>query len=134
MALEDDAVETGEHRDDQAGKLGDEARQRLHGVLLRKGGSANPILKVERRFCSSYLVAALPRWGSQKNFVELRKGSGSSPLLGVAENGAIVELTDAQDDVEHGWGGERVAEGNDLADGVGARDQVVERVAPLHIG
>ena len=37
MALEDDAVKTGEHGDDQAGKLGDEARQRLHGVLLRKG-------------------------------------------------------------------------------------------------
>ena len=37
MSLEDDAVETGEHGDDQAGKLGDEARQRLHGVLLRKG-------------------------------------------------------------------------------------------------
>ena len=37
MALEDDSVKTGEHSDDQAGKLGDEARQRLHGVLLRKG-------------------------------------------------------------------------------------------------
>ena len=37
MALEDDAVEAGEHGDDEAGKLGDEARQRLHGVLLREG-------------------------------------------------------------------------------------------------
>jgi hypothetical protein len=37
MALEDDAVEAGERSDDQVGKLGDEARQRLHGVLLRKG-------------------------------------------------------------------------------------------------
>src|SRR5262249_26197966 len=37
MALEDDAVKTGEHSNDQAGKLGDEARQRLHGVLLWKG-------------------------------------------------------------------------------------------------
>jgi hypothetical protein len=35
--LEDDAVKTGENGDDQAGKLGDEARQRLHGVLLPKG-------------------------------------------------------------------------------------------------
>ena len=62
MALEDDAVEAGEHGDDQAGKLGDEARQRLHGVLLRNGARANPILKAERRICSSYLVAATPRW------------------------------------------------------------------------
>src|SRR5262249_38801640 len=37
MTLEDDTVETGEHGDNQAGKLGDEARQRLHGVLLREG-------------------------------------------------------------------------------------------------
>jgi hypothetical protein len=37
MALEDDAVETGEHGDDQTGKLGDEARKCFHGVLLRKG-------------------------------------------------------------------------------------------------
>jgi hypothetical protein len=37
MTLEDDAVEAGEPGDDQAGKLGDEARQRLHGVLLWKG-------------------------------------------------------------------------------------------------
>ena len=37
VALEDDAVEAREHGDDQAGKLGDEARQRLHGVLLQVG-------------------------------------------------------------------------------------------------
>ena len=35
IALEDDAVKARQHGDDQAGKLGDEARQRLHGVLLR---------------------------------------------------------------------------------------------------
>ena len=61
IALEDDAVEAGEHGDDQVGKLGDEARQRLHGVLLRVGASSNPILAGERRFCSSFLVAASPR-------------------------------------------------------------------------
>ena len=59
MALEDDAVKTGEHGDDQAGKLGDEARQRLHGVLLQKGSSTNPILRVERRLCSTYLVVGV---------------------------------------------------------------------------
>jgi hypothetical protein len=37
MALEDDAVKAGENGEDQAGKLGDETRQRLHGVLLQKG-------------------------------------------------------------------------------------------------
>ena len=37
VSLEEDTVEAGEHGDDQAGKLDDEARQRLHGVLLRKG-------------------------------------------------------------------------------------------------
>src|SRR3954454_15281916 len=63
MALEDDAVKTGEYSDDHAGKLGDEARQRLHGVLLRTGAGANPILAGGRRSCSTYLVAALPRWG-----------------------------------------------------------------------
>src|SRR5262249_5907547 len=61
VALEDHAVEAGEHGDDHAGKLGDEARQRLHGVLLRVGASANPILTGGRRLCSSYLVAATPR-------------------------------------------------------------------------
>src|SRR5262249_55501136 len=66
MALEDDAIKTGEHGDDQTGKLGDEARQRLQGVLLRSGARANPILKAGRRFCSSYLVAALPRWAVTK--------------------------------------------------------------------
>ena len=65
MALEDDAVKTGQHGNDQAGKLGNEARQRLHGVLLRKGAATNPILRAERRICSSYLVAALPRWGKE---------------------------------------------------------------------
>jgi hypothetical protein len=61
IALEDDAVKAGEHGDDQAGKLGDEARQRLHGVLLWVGAYSNPILAGERRFGSSFLVAALPR-------------------------------------------------------------------------
>jgi hypothetical protein len=61
MALEDHAVEAGEHGDDQAGKLGDEARQPLHGVPLRVGASANPILAGGRRLCSSYLVAVMPR-------------------------------------------------------------------------
>src|SRR5262249_23769857 len=62
VPLEDDTVETGEHGDDQAGKLGDEARQRLHGVLLRTGAGANPILAGGRRPCSTYFVAAMPRW------------------------------------------------------------------------
>jgi hypothetical protein len=39
VALEDDAVEALEHGDDQAGKPGDEARQRLHGVLLQAESS-----------------------------------------------------------------------------------------------
>src|SRR5512143_4356540 len=67
MALEDDAVKAGEHGADQAGKLGDEARQRLHGVLLRTGAGANPSLAVERLLCSPYLVAAMPRWGAPRN-------------------------------------------------------------------
>jgi hypothetical protein len=44
MTLEVDAVKTGEHADGHAGELGDEARQRLHGVLLCKRVCANPIL------------------------------------------------------------------------------------------
>jgi hypothetical protein len=44
VALEDDAIEAGEQGDDQGGQLGGEARQRLHGVLVRVGASANPIL------------------------------------------------------------------------------------------
>src|SRR5262249_10078720 len=67
MALEDDAVKTGEHSNDQAGKLGDEARQRLHGVLLWKGARTNPILVWERLPCYSSLVAALPRWDRAGN-------------------------------------------------------------------
>ena len=62
MTLEDDAVETGEHGDDQACKLGDEARQRLHGVLLRKGLVQTPFWPENAVFSSSYLVAAMPRW------------------------------------------------------------------------
>jgi hypothetical protein len=61
VTLEDDAVKTGEHSDDQTGKLDDEARQRLHGVLLPCGCLDNTILKAERRFCSPVLVAAPPR-------------------------------------------------------------------------
>jgi hypothetical protein len=61
VAPEEDAVEAGEHGDDQSGKPGDEARPRLHGVLLRVGASANPILTGGRRLCSSSLVAATPR-------------------------------------------------------------------------
>ena len=41
VPLEAHAVEAEEHSDDEAGKLDDEARQRLHGVLLREG-LANP--------------------------------------------------------------------------------------------
>src|SRR6516165_1371779 len=44
IALENDAVKAREHGDDQTGKLGDEARKRLHGVLLRHGAHSNPIL------------------------------------------------------------------------------------------
>src|SRR5208337_4007579 len=61
IALEDHAVKAREHGDDQVGKLGDEARQRLHGVLLRVGATSNPILAGERCYCSSFLVAASPR-------------------------------------------------------------------------
>ena len=42
IALEDHAVKAREHGDDQVGKLGDEARQRLHGVLLRVGATFQP--------------------------------------------------------------------------------------------
>jgi hypothetical protein len=42
LTLEEDAVEAGEHGDDQAGKLGDEARQRLHGVLRWVAGLSKP--------------------------------------------------------------------------------------------
>jgi hypothetical protein len=61
VALEDHAVKTREHSDDQTGKLDDEARKRFHGVLLQVGCLDNTILKAERRFCSSFLVAAPPR-------------------------------------------------------------------------
>ena len=56
VALEDDAVKAGEHGDDQAGKLGDEARQRLHGVLRWVGG-----LK-QTPFCREDAVFAHPFW------------------------------------------------------------------------
>jgi hypothetical protein len=61
VALLNHAVEAGEHGGDQAGKLGDEARRRPDGVLLRDAASANPILTGGRRLCSSSLVAAMPR-------------------------------------------------------------------------
>ena len=61
IALEDDTVKTREHSDDQAGKLHDEARKRLHGVLLQDGCLDNTILAAERRFCLFFLVAAPPR-------------------------------------------------------------------------
>ena len=51
IALEDHAVKAREHGDDQVGKLGDEARHRPHGVLLRVGATSNPILAGERCFC-----------------------------------------------------------------------------------
>ena len=54
VALEDDAVKTREHSDDQAGKLDDETRKRLHGVLLQGGCLDNTILKAECRFCSCF--------------------------------------------------------------------------------
>ena len=62
VALEEDAIEAGEHGDDQAGKLGDEARQRLHGVLRRVGASANPILPRGRRL--------VPREGRSRSGIE----------------------------------------------------------------
>ena len=55
LALEDDAVEAGEHGDDQLGKLGDEARQRLHGVVLRIGPRST-------RFWQEDAVLADPFW------------------------------------------------------------------------
>lgn len=61
VALEDNAVKTREHCEDQPGKLDDETRKRLHGVLLQGGYLDNTILKAERRFCLSFLVAAPPR-------------------------------------------------------------------------
>jgi len=61
VGFQDHAVKAGEHGHDQAGKLGNEARQRLHGVLLQGGCLDNTIFAAERRFCSSFLVAAPPR-------------------------------------------------------------------------
>jgi hypothetical protein len=61
VALEDNAIKTREHSDDQTGKLDDEARKRLQGVLLQGVCLDNTNLKAERRFCSSFLVAATPR-------------------------------------------------------------------------
>jgi hypothetical protein len=61
VAREADPVKTGEHGNDQAGKLGNEARQRLHGVLLQDGAPSNPILTGGCHSCSSFLVAASPR-------------------------------------------------------------------------
>jgi hypothetical protein len=61
IALEDDAVKTREYGDDQFGKLGDEARKRPHSVQLQGGCLDNTILAAERRFSSSFLVAASPR-------------------------------------------------------------------------
>jgi hypothetical protein len=37
VTFEDHGIEAGVHSEDQAGKLGGEARERLHGVLLRAG-------------------------------------------------------------------------------------------------
>src|SRR5580693_6657427 len=54
IALEDDSVKTREHSDDQAGKLDDEVRKRLHGVLPQVGCLDNTILAAERHFCSSF--------------------------------------------------------------------------------
>jgi hypothetical protein len=50
IALENDAVKTREHSDDQAGKLDDEERKRLHGVLLQRRCPDNTILEEERLF------------------------------------------------------------------------------------
>src|SRR5262249_51358897 len=66
MALEDDAVETGEHGDNQAGKLGNEARQRLHGVLLWNGAGATRILKEKRRFFLSLFGCGYAALGAAK--------------------------------------------------------------------
>jgi hypothetical protein len=56
ITREANPVKTREHGNDQTGKLGDEARQRLHGVLLLRGWFlAKPIVEVERRFCSYFL-------------------------------------------------------------------------------
>jgi hypothetical protein len=55
IALEDHPIEAREHCDDQLGKLGDEARQRVHGVLLQYGMVGKPILEAERRYCSNSL-------------------------------------------------------------------------------
>ncbi len=42
IASEHNAAEAGERGDDEFGKLEDEARQRLHGVLLWMGERPNP--------------------------------------------------------------------------------------------
>jgi hypothetical protein len=60
-AGEADSVKTGEHGDDPVGRFGEEARQRFRGVLLWDAATPNPILAGECRFCSYFLVAALPR-------------------------------------------------------------------------
>ena len=62
VALEDYAVKTREHSDDQADKLDDEARQRLHGVLLQGGCLDNIII------------------GDRTPFLPILSGCGSAAL------------------------------------------------------
>ena len=60
IAFEDDTIKTREHGDDQVGKLGNEA-QASSWRSPSAWVSDNTILKAERRFCLSFLVAAPPR-------------------------------------------------------------------------
>ncbi len=60
ITLEDNAIKTREH-DDQAGKLDDEARKRLHGVLLQGGCLDNTILRQNAVLAHPFWLRAPPR-------------------------------------------------------------------------
>jgi hypothetical protein len=68
VPLEDDAIEAGEHGDDQAGKLGGEARQRLHGVLLRIGAFSKPHSGARTPSLLILLGCGYAALGSKRNF------------------------------------------------------------------
>ena len=50
IAIEGDPVDAGADTDYQAGKLDEEARQRVHGVFLQVGIGCKPILSEEGSF------------------------------------------------------------------------------------
>ena len=58
--LEDDPVEARELGDDQAGKFGDKARQRLDGVLLRDGPIPTPFWRENAVLAHPFWLRATP--------------------------------------------------------------------------